>query len=573
MKKIISLLTAGILLISTTACQKTENSISVKTAEPAGATLEVQLTNSCKSVPLTENKNWNHALMYPCGEDILLSYETETDRAYALYHTADGTISEAENSQNLNTYFVGTAQHDGQVILFTQIYDENQKNYSFQKLIYDKQMNLISTENVTEFWKDTGFLLSWVMDSTGIEYAAGKSGAYIKKPEESTVSIKSSCQIPKLTIGRNDCVCLVEAGGIPLHLNPETLTFEKLNLKGLPQSGRNNNGYFNGSEEYDFLCTDETALYGVKVEESLKEELVNWNDSDLNPCDTPILLPEHQYAVRTFYFSDLSSQNLILTPRTQDELDSLELISIASAYQFNEDFTELVQAFNQQSDSCRLVLHAYDTEHADAGGEQLTKDLLSGTIPDILVLDYMDYMPLSNKGMFEDMRPYFQNDPDFHEEDYLMNFLDALSYKGHMERIAFRFGVSLMMGKKKYLQDCNSLLVTDIPNLPIPEDTNIFYSYSGSDSILSSFCYSTFQKFVDYENASCSFDSQEFIDLLNMIQATESSYTSDQLSVYAEDKALLHPMNLYTLNNFQSDRQIYFHDEDVTLTGFSADNF
>ena len=106
-EKIISLLTAGILLISTTACQKSENSISVKTAEPAGATLEVQLTNSCKSVPLTENENWNHALMYPCGEDILLSYETETARTYALYHTADGTISEAENSQNLNTYFCG----------------------------------------------------------------------------------------------------------------------------------------------------------------------------------------------------------------------------------------------------------------------------------------------------------------------------------------------------------------------------------------------------------------------------------------------------------------------------------
>ena len=296
-----------------------------------------------------------------------------------------------------------------------------------------------------------------------------------------------------------------------------------------------------------------------------KKNSINWLASDLNPGKS-ILLPDNQYAVRTISYLDFSTSNCILTPRTQEELDSMKFISIASGYQFRPEFKEMAYAFNRQSEDCRLVLQEYDTQYVDKGGEALTNDLISGVIPDILVLDYLDYMPLSNKGLFEDLRPYINNDPDFHQEEYFMNFLDALTYKGHMERIAFQFTFSTMMAKTEHLDGRKKLTASDAIALDLPEGMSLLHDALGSENTLMEFI-NELNHFVDYENAVCHFDSPEFIDLLKLINTVQNKQIPTDYYAYIENRALFKPLQIYSLETYHAEKQIFFKNADVTLTG------
>ncbi|MFR0800845.1 MAG: hypothetical protein ACLSHX_07460 [Suilimivivens sp.] len=74
----------------------------------------------------------------------------------------------------------------------------------------------------------------------------------------------------------------------------------------------------------------------------------------------------------------------------------------------------------------------YNTEDDyQAGLNRLNADIVSGKIPDILVID--DNMPVESyvsKGLFEDLKPYIEKDEGLDINNFMPNILDAFSVDG-----------------------------------------------------------------------------------------------------------------------------------------------
>lgn len=100
---------------------------------------------------------------------------------------------------------------------------------------------------------------------------------------------------------------------------------------------------------------------------------------------------------------------------------------------------------------------------------KLNTDIVSGNVPDILVLN--SQLPVNSyvaKGLFEDLYPFIDKDPDLERADYLPNILEAFSVDGKLYQLVPSFGIQTAVAKTSdvgpepgwTLQDLKALMAT-----------------------------------------------------------------------------------------------------------------
>lgn len=568
MKRFLAALLATCMLSGIPGCARQTQSV----PEPdtgQGATLEVALSNSYRAEQFKDD-DFPNALMISCGDKVLLrGYSDTALTCLGLFDPTDNSITKGEaldKSQNIK----GAALSDGILELFVQT-TTPEGTYTNALLTYDEELHLLDTEDVSGIWNSESYIYSWRKDTEGNEYVSDVDGIWVRRNGEAPQQIPDADGSQSLCIGRDGTViCVPMSSGKPSRIDISGMTTVPVNLDGLPKNNHNNGGYFDGTAEYDFFCCDETALYGVQIEEGVMKELVNWEASDFPNCSSCVALSDGRFMIHSFDDISLKAEQWLLTARTQEEVDSLQLLSIASC-NFSQNDETLIARFNRQAEGFRLVSKNYYNEKNYQGGiDQLKADLLSGIVPDILFLTELDYQSLSNKGLFEDMRPWMENDPDFHSEDYMMNFLESMTYKGRMERIAFQFAAEGYMAKTEFLDGHTTLTAQDVLSLNLPEGMCFLHHDWGRDMMFNGICNQQLGNFVDYANASCSFDSPEFMSLLELVNTVPGSRIPSDDYGYREDRILLYKPNLSKLIDYHFAREVVFGGEDVTLTGLTC---
>ncbi|MBQ9695921.1 MAG: hypothetical protein IJV58_05785, partial [Oscillospiraceae bacterium] len=284
-----------------------------------------------------------------------------------------------------------------------------------------------------------------------------------------------------------------------------------------------------------------------------KTELVNFADSDLVDAHSFSPLPDGRFAASSMDYQSFHSEMLLLTPRTQEEMDSIHTVTLASL-NFDQQTHSRIARFNRQADGYRLVLKSYYdsrdmTQDYNKCLQDYQNDLLSGNVPDIMLIG-QDYQMLSNKGLFEDLRPWMENDPDFHEEDYMMNVLEAFSYKGHLERIPWSFYVSTNFAKTEFVGNSTNLSASDLFALDLPEGMSYLYSGLGKSEACRDLLINTMGSYVDYENGTCTFDSEEFVWLLELANTIPEGKLSEGDYCYQENTVLLCSNALFSLSDY-----------------------
>lgn len=534
-----------------------------------GATLEVTLSNSYRAEPFQDD-DFPSALMIPCSGKVLLCGYTDTAPTYlGLFDPAANTITKGE-APDMSQDIKGAVLSDGKLELFVQTFTPDGV-YESALLTYDEELNLLNTEDVTGIWNQT-YIYSWRKDAAGNEYVGDADGVRVRRNGETPRQIPDVSHEQKLSMGRDGTViCVSIGGGKPSRIDLSTMTAVPVELEGLPKNGHNNGNYFDGTDEYDFLCSDETALYGVQIAEGVRKELVNWSASDFLDCDECVALSDGRFVIRSFDYVSLKAEQWLLTARTQEEVDNLQLLSIASC-NFSQSNEMLIARFNRQAEGFRLVPKSYyDEKNYQGGIDKLKEDLLAGVVPDILYLTELDYQLLANKGLFEDMRPWMENDPNFHSEDYMINFLESMAYKGRMERIGFQFSIEgVYMAKTKYLNGQTILTAQDVLSLDLPDGMSYWYDAWGREMIFDGICHQQLGSFVDYANATCSFDSPEFISLLELINTVPGKQLPSDDYGCRDDRILFCQPNLGDLGDYHFAKEVLFGGEDVTLAGLTC---
>lgn len=347
-----------------------------------------------------------------------------------------------------------------------------------------------------------------------------------------------------------------------------------------------------GSGEYTMYTYGNKAMYGIKINGNQAEAELVMDFSASNFVNVFILTikaaPNGRFVIRQ---SDGSSEALwISRPRTEEEIKNCKVITMAGV-DFNEELENTIVLYNTSHADYHIMMTDYlDSNEASgywssdafmdysdeadeahlAAAERFQQDLLDGIVPDIIYVDNLPYAQLANKGLFLDMTELMEKDDRFHEEDYIMNFFDSMKYKGQQQTIAFSFYVNTVTGEKSDVGEQQGITPEAFSGLldTTPESCFAMANYYGAcftqEEYQDYFLGWMQSSFLDTENASCSFDSPAFAQLLDI-----GTDLPDMLewSEYVQSKdGFL--MQLYGFNQPFDYHVLQFGEADKTLVGF-----
>lgn len=574
MNKMLACMTAAALCVSMAACTPKEDTAIPGEAEPSGATMSVQLSHSYKSQRI--DLDWG--CLQKIGDRLLMVRHDEEDAAFLMFWSPDT----GETSQELQTKgsIWGASLVGDQIEVFRQEWSEEEKIYHTFLMVCDSELNLISETEVGDLWKeaeeptplwgiDTLIARVWLKDEQGNEYVGTNDGLWIKTPDDVLHQVQGVGGCTELFFDKAGRLYSVYYEQTIKLVDARNYTAENVSLPNLPKQNWNCGGYGPGNSTYDFIYKDEYFIYGARLDEGSAEELMNLEDSDFSSSvNCPVLFDDGRMLVTDYNVGRLGVY--LAQARTQEEADAIQTISMVTPFTTgygNDDYlTDIAHVFNREHDGYRITIRSYDPDNDGKGLERMEADLLDGIVPDIIVGDpsgFGNYASFSDKGLFEDLRPWMENDPDFNKDDYMFNFFEAMSYKGRIEMIDFQFYVNTWLAKTEHLNGKERLTMDDL--MQLPEDMELISISKRNITNLGLFD-AISEAYVDYEAGTCAFDSPEFIQVLEVLGTLPETAPVEDEDAYKNDKILFD--RTYSLNAWEYHNAAQtFGTEDVTITG------
>ncbi len=592
-RKLTSLLLAAAMLAGMAGC--TEKA-------PTGSTLTVPMEHSYRSEQLDATLGRvDHSL--PLGEDLLLFDRRDTDTA-AKYHVfrfdASGNVleeiplemPEVQDGAYQNVIQVQQAA-DGFTVIYG-IIGENTIPYCVQSW-YDADCALTASETlpvdaqeVSVFagvWQDRqGHYLTYGNDDAGFQVLRVFDAEF----RETGIISDQIAYYNGVVIGADGTLYLAYADTNDRHhfaeINASEQTLRKFAISGLEKGWY---GISSGSGNYDFYFHNDDGLYGIAVENGTPQPLINWKNSDFegHMINHAAMLADGRCLITLMDYETETSEVWLLSRRTEEELANMKCITMATMGCYGA-LMESVYEYNRTHTDSRIVLYEYQQfnteDDPDAGLAQFRQDMTDGLVADIICTDELPFEMLANKGMFEDLSGWMKADERFQEEDFYMNFFDALSYGGKRQRIAFDFSIRTLAARTAHVGEQTGYTSKEFAALmeTLPDDREAF-CWINKQTALEEFCLYNLSSFVDVKKGTCRFDSDDFVELLELCNTWESGEYFSQLAFedkipIAEDRenSILQDESVFWTEHLGSPYGYHaliagtFGGEAVTLTGF-----
>ncbi len=625
LRKITAVLTAAMVLTVLTGCSKgsqdggdTNNSGNTSNSENSsggkGSTLQVSLDHSYSSEKVTIDGIGEAGDFYKIGDNFLISsYDSTTyEEELFLYYPADGTskpfkfnypqtIPQNEEAWNMSGF--PTADNNFCVIYShsRNSQDEN-GDYTYENLgyvmeTYDMEMNLLETKEL-DISDDMNF---------GNVYPAPDGNYYVtiwdNNTGAQTVGIfdKDFQQVGTLGGSMNylqgiytladgsACACYQDDSWnmVMGKIDPATNEITPIEIEGMPAWF--NQCFASTDSNYDIYVSDSTSIYGVSLANGKVEEVVNWINSDFigNYIGNVCQLSDGKFMISSNNADYTHSDMWKLSPRDPSELENVKLLSLSTFYP-DDNVLQAVNVFNRSNDEYRIAIYDYSKllDNTGENYEEILKkfkdDMTSGIVADIICTDSVPYESLASKGIFADLTDRV-NALDTNK--YFTNAINTLKYGDKLYRMGFSFQLMTVEGKTELVGDKQGKTVSEYLDMiqNLPEGVNAFTSDMTKMYALNQLAASNLNAFVDVTNHTCTFNSPEFVRLLefcntypdetnqNMDDRSEEEwekYWAEESYQYINNKTLLRSVYISDLRDAYQERMQYFGDAPVTYIGF-----
>lgn len=339
-----------------------------------------------------------------------------------------------------------------------------------------------------------------------------------------------------------------------------------------------------GDEEYDFYYTSGINLLGYKLETEEKVKILNWIDCDVNSNDLSnikILGDGKIVGISNRWDDDEVTIELAsLTKVPADSVPQKETLTLA-VLRLDWEVRGTIIDFNRSNDKVRIEVldySEYNTEEDySASRTKLLTEIMAGNVPDIIALNELPYEQLAVKGILEDLYPYFDADSELRREDYFENVFKAQELDGKLYAATPSFAIVSVLGAASVVgdepgwnyDDFNAALAS------MPEGCEPFEGYVTQEQILQVCLALDLGLYMDWASGECSFDSPEFIQLLEFTKLFpgdfdwenyEWSEEENSVSRIAQGKQMLMAASIYSMDEIGYN-DMYFGG-DATYIGF-----
>lgn len=357
--------------------------------------------------------------------------------------------------------------------------------------------------------------------------------------------------------------------------------------------------YFNsimtGSGDYSLYLSTSTLLYGLKEDGTL-DEIINWVDSDISGDYVTSVLPidNGEFIIVERNYTDGSVKLYRLTKRDASEVENVQIINMVVEYG-DQEILETVKEFNKTNSEYRIKLEDYNQyyewdeeseKQLNSPSKQLKQDIATGKDVDIICMSGSTslFSNLSRKGALVDLYQFLDSEENLSRDDFVPAALAVGEFDGKLTTIAPSFYISTLACKTKFFDKENWTIDEFIETCNnLPEGMKPFAMGNSKNDIFGRFLYGS-NDFINYDEATCNFNSPDFIKVLEFCNQFDNpgegdeidweNATSEEWNKYYEesevalrnDKALLTDVYMSDFSEYARAKQAQFGDE-ITLVG------
>lgn len=207
-----------------------------------------------------------------------------------------------------------------------------------------------------------------------------------------------------------------------------------------------------------------------------------------------------------------------------------------------------VKKFMEQHPGTSIEVTEYTSDPIPAGririGEKpedvikyvtaVNTQLMSGKGPDIMLLSPLPYENYIEKKLLANLSDMMENDQSFNLDEYYTKIIDAMKLNGSLCGIPLSVNLNVLQADKPLLEKYGieiddskwtwkdfEQIAKAIVDIGAKDGIQNLYALTGMNGsmLVTSLVSNEMNKYVDKSNKTVAFDSQEFIELLNMTQS------------------------------------------------------
>lgn len=511
-----------------------------------------------------------------------------TTNQYFYTCKADGSdlqeiqMDVAQDENNWLNYFAAT--DDGTLYMLYSGYDDKTEQSTYLIKVLDASGSQTGEINLSGILDENDYVQSLRLDKDANIYLLGDQSVYVLDKDGNKIA-----QIKADNSGNSYLMSMARTGDgqIIVAMNGQDgMQVQTVDLAkkafgetyDVAISGYGSNSLIDGAD-YSFYFSDGSSLYGYDTQTKQSKEILNWISSNINTSyvgDTRALKGGQFITNYSDYSSDDSADSglYIFTKVDPSEVADKVTITYAGTYVDDSIKSQAVK-FNKSQDKYQIMVKDYSSY--DDPTTQMNNDLLAGDIPDIIDLSSISAEKYISKGMLLDLYTMMDKDPDIKKDDFIDNVLKVMETDGKLYHITPTFGVNVLIGKTSDIGGRDKFTVQDLIDLEQSKggDTKAFYMRSNS-SVLNMICTANYEDYIDWNTGKCSFNSDEFIKLLEYA----NTYPKDEDINWDEDYESLPTQirngkvifaDIYSLGMEEIELYNEMFQDDISFIGYPSD--
>lgn len=238
------------------------------------------------------------------------------------------------------------------------------------------------------------------------------------------------------------------------------------------------------------------------------------------------------------------------------------------------DVNQAVAWFNKRSDTHKIEICLYGGLSGTDGADRLQADIASGKIPDIIDLAGVDGMAYIRQGIVTDLSPFLEQDPEISEEDFVENAVSTYRDGEGLYAIPTIFWIESLMGKTSCLGERSGWTLEEFREYADAlSDPGAATAGASKEEMFDRIMTQYAERYIDWESGTCSFVSEEFLELLDFVNRFPDDVTGSEEQIVEQirsEELLLYPTTMNCAIMFQLNRAIF--GEEITYVGFPSES-
>ena len=477
---------------------------------------------------------------------------TGTSYYYVYSMKADGTDLQELGSPQLNeneyiNYML--VKSDGTIQFLLGAYDQKSEKTQYSLVAYDENGKEASREDVTKVLglTDESYLNKALIDDKDrYVFATDQAVIVLDKDLKKVCEMKpDSNYIEGIAKTKDGKILVAASGSDDKGAEVQILDVDaqkwgesyKLDLQYFSSSDALMNGI-----EYDFYYKDDAGIYGYDIASKKSTKVMDYVASNISSDNSYSITPIAKDTMMGTTWDESGSKVVIYKKVDPSTITDKETITVGAMY-VDDNVKKAAIAFNKKNNKYQIEFKDYSNEEDPQ--TKMNADIIAGNVPDILCLSGLSVDQYVEKGILEDLTSYYEKDSDVSADDMIPSVAKAMQIDGKYYYIAPGFYVNTLVGAAKTVGTEPGWTMDDLKKvLDENKDARPFYSENKNDNLYN-FIFMNISDYVDWSTGECTFDGQDFKDILEICNRgtnEETDYSEDspsEPSLIKEGKVLL----------------------------------